>query len=84
MAVSHVNCTISLRGMELLQYCFNQLFLKLTSLLRHYFFTFADFSFVLEIVFLAIVFLLLKGYKSRNNRVPRRGLFSKYNSYSLS
>ena len=55
MAVSHANCTISLRGMELLQYCFNQLFLKLTSLLRH-FFTFADFSFVLEIVFFAIVF----------------------------
>ena len=74
MAVSHVNCAIYIRGMELLQYCFDRLYLKLTSLLRH-FFTFADFYFVLKIVFLAIVFLLLKGYKSRNIGVPRRGLF---------
>ena len=59
MAVSHLHCAISLRGMELLQFCFNQLYLKLTSLLRLFYF--ADFPFVLEIVFLAIVSLLLKG-----------------------
>ena len=55
MAVSDANCAIFLRGMKLLQYCFYQLYLKLTSLFRH-FFSLADFSFVLEIVFLAVIF----------------------------